>query len=154
MAADNSSRVLIALLAVPESTASTLYGMYDVLESAGRDWNALIEQRVSVSALAPRIVSADGARFRASNGLSIEPNGRLADCPAPAIIAIPDLMVLPDEDIAGRYPTEIAWIREAYAAGSMLATACTGALLLAEAGLLDGQEVTTHWAYCKAMQAR
>jgi transcriptional regulator GlxA family with amidase domain len=154
MAADNSSRVLIALLAVPESTASTLYGMYDVLESAGRDWNALIEQRVSVSALAPRIVSADGARFRASNGLSIEPNGRLADCPAPDIIAIPDLMVLPDEDIAGRYPTEIAWIREAYAAGSMLATACTGALLLAEAGLLDGQEVTTHWAYCKAMQAR
>lgn len=147
-------KLCIAVLGVPESTASTLYGMYDVLESAGRDWATLIEDGHGESALAVRVVTADGLRYRVPNGLSIEPHGRLADYPRPDVIAIPDLMVLPDEDIAGRYEAEIDWIRHAYAAGSVLATACTGALILAEAGLLDGHEVTTHWAYCQSMQQR
>jgi transcriptional regulator GlxA family with amidase domain len=147
-------KLCVALLGVPESTASTLYGMYDVLQSAGRDWNALIERRECEPALSTLIISASGERFRSPNGLSIEPGSSLADCPRPDVVAIPDLMVLPDEDIAGRYEAEIAWIREAYAAGAVLATACTGALILAEAGLLDGQDVTTHWAYCDAMRER
>jgi len=125
-----------------------------VLESAGRDWNLLIERHEGEPALDVRIVTAGGRPFRAPNGLSIEPQAALADCPRPDVIAIPDLMVMPEDDIAGRYEAEIAWIREAWASGAVLATACTGALILAEAGVLDGQDVTTHWAYCEAMQAR
>lgn len=154
MTASRPDKLCIALLGVPESTASTLYGMYDVLQSAGRDWCTLIEQKPGESALEVLIVSATGKQFRALNGLSIEPGAALADCPRPDVIAIPDLMVMPDEDIAGRYEAEIAWIRKAYAGGTVLATACTGALILAETGLLDGQDVTTHWAYCDAMQKR
>lgn len=149
-----ADKLSVALLGVPESTASTLYGMYDVLESAGRDWSALVEGCGSEPVLKTLIVSATGERFRAPNGLAIEPSCALADCPRPDVIAIPDLMVLPDESIAGRYGAEIDWIRAAYARGAVLATACTGALILAEAGLLDGQDVTTHWAYCEAMQRR
>jgi transcriptional regulator GlxA family with amidase domain len=52
---------------------------------------------------------------------------------------------------SNRYDTEIAWVREEYAAGAILATACTGALILAEAGLLDGHDVTTHWAYSESL---
>jgi transcriptional regulator GlxA family with amidase domain len=147
-------KLCVALLGVPESTASTLYGMYDVLESAGRDWSALIERRGGEPALKTLIVSAGGERFRAPNGLAIEPHCTLADCPRPDVIAISDLMVMPDEELGGRYEAEIAWIRDAYAHGAVVATACTGALVLAEAGLLDGQDVTTHWAYCDAMQRR
>jgi transcriptional regulator GlxA family with amidase domain len=145
---------VVALLAVAESTASTLYGMHEILESAGRDWPLLAEGRPGLSALKPIIVSASGDSFRAPNGLLVEPQASLPDCPRPDIIAIPDLSVLPGDDIAGRYETEIRWLRECHANGGTLATACTGALILAEAGLLDGQDVTTHWAYCDAMQAR
>jgi len=147
-------KLCIALLGVPESTASTLYGMYDVLESAGRDWSALIENEPAEPAIRTLIVSADGMPFQAPNGLSITPNCSLSDCPRPDVIAIPDLMVMPDEDISHRYDVEIAWIKEAYAAGAILATACTGALVLAESGLLDGQDVTTHWAFSESMQRR
>ena len=147
-------KLVVAVLALPESTASTLYGMYEVLESAGRDWCAIVDGKPGEPLLRPVIVSADGRGFRCASGLSVEPSTSLADCPAPDVVVIPDLTVMPGEDLAGRYPAEIAWLRKLYARGATLATACTGALVLAEAGLLDGQDVTTHWGYCDAMAAR
>jgi transcriptional regulator GlxA family with amidase domain len=147
-------KLVVAVLALPESTASTLYGMYEVLESAGRDWGAIVDGKPGEPLLRPVIVSADGRAFRCASGLIVEPSASLADCPAPDIVVIPDLTVMPDEDLAGRYPVEIEWLRKLYARGATLATACTGALVLAEAGLLDGQDVTTHWGYCDAMAAR
>ena len=40
----------------------------------------------------------------------------------------------------------IDWIREAAASASLVTSVCTGALLLAKAGLLNGRRATTHWA--------
>lgn len=151
---DASGRPVIAVLSVPESTASTLYGMYDVLESAGRDWPMLVDGRPGTSALRTLIVSADGKGRRVGNGLWIEPHASIADCPAPDVIAIPDLMVAPGEDIAGRYAAEVDWLKREHARGVTLATACTGALLLAETGVLDDEDATTHWGYCSAMRER
>jgi transcriptional regulator GlxA family with amidase domain len=151
---DSGNRPIVALLAVPESTASPLYGMYDLLQSAGRDWNLLIDGGPGKSLIQPIIVSANGKRFLTFNGLSVTPECTLAECSSPDVVAIPDVMVKPEEDLSGRYPAELPWLRERYAAGATLATACTGALILGEAGLLDGQDVTTHWAYCDALAAR
>lgn len=151
---DNRDRLTIALLAVPESTASTLYGMYDLLGSAGRDWDMLVKGVPGESRFKPVIVSATGARLQVPSGLSIEPEFALDRCPAPDVVAIPDLMIAPDEDITGRYRAEVEWLRQRYAAGAAIATACSGALLLAETGLLDGEDATTHWGYCEAMAAR
>ena len=50
------------------------------------------------------------------------------------MVAIPDLMIAPDEDIAGRYAAEVDWLKTRFAAGAAIATACSGALLLAETG--------------------
>jgi len=46
------------------------------------------------------------------------------------------------------------WLREQHAAGVLLASVCAGAFALAEAGLLDGRTVTTHWALAAQMAAR
>lgn len=144
----------VAILAVPESTASTLYGMCDLLASAGRDWPALVEGRTVESSIRPWVVSADGRRMALPNGLSVEPMYAIADAPRPDVIAIPDLAVMPDEDISGRYLAERAWLRALYEDGVTLATACTGGMILAEEGLLDGHDATVHWAYCEAMARR
>lgn len=150
----DAGKLVVAILAVPESTAGTLYGMYEVLESAGRDWGALIEGVPGDPRIRPMIVSADGRSFRTANGLSVEPACSLERCPEPDVVAIPDLSVPPGEDINGRFPAETEWLRRLDASGVTFAAACTGALVLAEAGLLDGQDATTHWAYCDAMAAR
>src|SRR5690606_27057865 len=149
-----SGKLVVAVLAVPESTAGTLYGMYEVLESAGRDWSAVTQGVLGESRIRPMNVSADGRPFRASNGLVIEPTCTLEQCAAPDVVAIPDLSITPAETITGRHPEELAWLERLDARGVTFATACTGAYLLAEAGLLDGLDVTTHWAYCDAMAAR
>lgn len=151
---DTPQKYVVALLAVAESTASTLYGMHDVLASAARDWDMLLTGTPGPGRIRPMIVSATGARMRTAGGLAIEPECALPDCPTPEVIAIPDLSVAPDENIAGRYPAEVEWLLQRHEAGATIATACSGALILAETGLLDGRDATTHWGYCDAMATR
>jgi transcriptional regulator GlxA family with amidase domain len=50
--------------------------------------------------------------------------------------------------------TERKWLRKWHAEGATLASACSGTLMLAEAGLLDGCKATTHWAYCDGLAER
>jgi transcriptional regulator GlxA family with amidase domain len=47
----------------------------------------------------------------------------------------------------GRYEREIDWLKRMYAKGAILSSVCSGSLVLAETGLLDGQETSGHWAY-------
>ncbi|WP_230970458.1 GlxA family transcriptional regulator [Nitrogeniibacter aestuarii] len=143
--------IQVALIATPEATASTLYGMYDLLKAPGRDWALVTTGAPGDSLLAPMVVSADGQPVVAANGVTIVPDGSLADCPDPAVICVPDLFVAPGEALAGRFDAVIGWMRECFERGTMIASACSGALLLGEAGLLRGQDATTHWAYCDAM---
>lgn len=144
-------RLRIAILAVAESSASTVYGLHDLLASAGVDWGMVMDGSPGRALIVPRIVTADGQAVRVGNGLRIEPHAALTDDAEPQVVIIPDLMVPPQQSIAGRYGAETAWLRALYANGVTLASACSGALLLAEAGLLDAQDATTHWAYCDAM---
>jgi transcriptional regulator GlxA family with amidase domain len=69
-------------------------------------------------------------------------------------VCVPEVNVPPGEPLEGRFTAEVAWLTEHYRRGATVATACSGAMLLAEAGLLDGHEATTHWAYCDIMRDR
>ncbi|HYD94564.1 MAG TPA: helix-turn-helix domain-containing protein [Noviherbaspirillum sp.] len=151
---NDSSPARVAILALPETTASVVYGMYDFFMSAGRDWGMICESRPGEPVILPKVVSCHGASFMAGNNVRISPEACLDACDDADVVCVPELLVPPGEPFAGRFKPEIACLRQAYASGKILATACSGALLLAEAGLLDGHEATTHWAYCDLMARR
>lgn len=54
----------------------------------------------------------------------------------------------------GRYPDLMEWIRRRYRTGSFIYSACTGAILLAATGLLNGRAATSHWAYQELFRTR
>lgn len=145
------AKVNVALMAWPEVTASMLYGMYDLFASAGRDWSFLTKGVAGEPRMHPYVVAARQSGFLALNNIWIKPDYGLDDCPVPAIVCVPDFMIAPGESWAGRFDAEVTWLRKCYGAGATMASACTGALLLAEAGLLDGLDATIHWAYSETL---
>ncbi len=146
--------VNVAILAFPETTASVTYGMYDLFMAAGRDWGFVVNGQPGPALVHPCIVSVQAEAFTAANGVPIAPQATLDERTDARIVCIPELAVPPGEPLTGRFVDEIEWLKRCYAQGATLATACSGAVLLAEAGLLDGQEATTHWAYCDILRSR
>lgn len=90
--------------------------------------------------------SPDGNAVPCSGGLQLVPQYSLADLPPADLVMVPGYMfnvlrVLPQLDDL------YDWLRRVHAQGSALASLCTGAFINAEAGLLDGRQATTHWAF-------
>jgi transcriptional regulator GlxA family with amidase domain len=74
-------------------------------------------------------------------GLSVNPHHRLADCPRPDLLLVPGGQGTRQE-MHNAVLTD--WIRQEAEKAELVLSVCTGALLLAKAGLLDGLEATTH----------
>lgn len=151
---DAAALPTIAILATAETSASVIYGMFDLFKSVGRDWALVVQGRAGAPLLDPVIVSRRTGPLVAGNGVPIHVHRRLDECRQPALVCVPELMLAPGEHLDGRFDDEVAWVRDCHAGGALVGTACSGAILLAEAGLLDGEDATTHWAFCEMLQKR
>jgi transcriptional regulator GlxA family with amidase domain len=135
------------IVAVPETAGSALYGMLDVLSVTGAVWQTLMRAEQVSPPFRVRVVSLQRGRFCCGNGIPVEPALALDDACRADIVILPELWLGPDESLEGRYPQLIAWIRARYEEGACVYSACSGALMLAETGLLDGRDATSHWGY-------
>ncbi len=137
----------VLIVAVPETAGSALYGMLDVLSATGSIWQSLVRSNDQQQFFRVRIVSPDGLLFTCGNSIPVNPDFSVCDAPEAPIVILPELWLGPDEVLEGRYPELIEWIRLRYRSGAAVYSACSGALLLAETGLLDGCPATSHWGY-------
>src|SRR5690606_33985975 len=104
----------IAILAMPETTASVTYGLYDLFMSAGRDWGLIVQGRPGPQLIRPVVVSAHPGPFPAANGVPLAPQATLEDANDADIVCVPEVVVAPGEPIEGRFTSEIAWLRRCY----------------------------------------
>jgi len=142
------------VLGLPWASASVSFSILDVLASVGRDWEMLHGAPPRPPTFRPRLLSLDGEAYADPNGRTIQPDGRLADCPHPDLIIVPDLHIDPVAPPPNEFGLFANWIRTAHERGAIVTSACSGALLLAEAGLLDGADATIHWGYFDVLARR
>ncbi|MFD9410069.1 GlxA family transcriptional regulator [Streptomyces sp. NPDC059989] len=95
-----------------------------------------------------RTVSLGGAPVRTNSGLTLLPDGELESARPGAGTT---LLVPGGHYTADFSPRIVEWLRAHGSRAERLVSVCTGGLLLAEAGLLDGRRATTHWNACEGM---
>ncbi|NRS48678.1 DJ-1/PfpI family protein [Brevibacillus sp. HB2.2] len=95
-------------------------------------------------------VSEKGNMIQALNGLKVQPDYSFANMPAFDILIIPGGIGAREREVHNE--RVIQWIREQMQKVELMASVCTGAFLLAKAGLLSGKKATTHWASLDRME--
>lgn len=146
-------RPRIALLAAPETSGSVLYGLYDVLQSVGTMWSDMTIGEPDDALLEVSIVAATAEPFRCFGGIPVEPHGALSDVDDVDAVVVCDMYTPIHTPPRGRFAAEIEWLQRMWSRGAVLSSVCSGSLLLAEAGLLDGRSCAGHWAYRDLFQS-
>lgn len=130
-------------MVVPDATLGTVTGLYEAL--------ALYERLVPDGPrFVPEIVAPDHRFLSTSCGLPFNAHRALAEVKRTDIVILPSLLLSGGKWQTGRYPGLVDWLQAQYRQGATLCSACSGVLLLAETGLLDGLDATLHWAYRRA----
>ncbi len=147
MTASETKLPRVCLLASAETSPSVLYGLFDVLSTAGAIYPEMTTGEPGEQLLDVKVVAASSDPFRCYGNVMVEPDFALNELDETDVAIVCDLYQPIDRPPHGRYRREIDWIKRMYAKGAIVASVCSGSLLLAEAGLLDGYETAGHWAY-------
>jgi transcriptional regulator GlxA family with amidase domain len=142
----NAVRV-IDVLAYPAVQLLDVTGPVQVFASA----NDFVAETGGARPYALRVVAQGGEGITSSSGVALAagPLTRSSD-------ELDTLIVAGGQGVeaAAENPILVDWVRERAARARRVASICTGAFLLAAAGLLDGRRATSHWKYCTMLAQR
>ncbi|WBB71979.1 GlxA family transcriptional regulator [Micromonospora sp. WMMD1128] len=93
--------------------------------------------------------STDGEVVRTSSGLTLTPDADLSAVPPLDTVVVPGGEGTRDID-----PLIVEWLRAHASRARRVVSVCSGAFLLAEAGLLAGRRATSHWRVCGTLARR
>src|SRR5579859_2023004 len=144
MTAPTSMSRTVAILAMPGVQLLDVSGPLDVFAEANVQASRNLYRLQVIGGASSEIRSSSGTRLVADRCVG-EPAGEAID--TLLVAGCPNLG-------AARSPAAvIAWLREVAPRTRRFGSVCTGAFLLAEAGLLDGKRITTHWAVADRLAA-
>jgi transcriptional regulator GlxA family with amidase domain len=131
--------VSLAVLVVPDAFMSSVMGFIDTFSVPGNLLRRPSPFAAYTIAESPEVAVGP-------NQMPLRVDQVLDAGTVPQIVVIPALVIGEEDWIPGRYPNVVEWLRSMHAQGALVCSACSGSLLLAETGLLDGRIATSHWA--------
>jgi len=142
----------VTVLGFDYAFASAITGVIDLLSMAGVTWNRIhgspIEKQFEVL-----IATVDGGAVRCTNGLEIRAHKTFDEVERTDLLLVPTIAGNIEKTLALN-PAVMPWLRKHYEQGADIASNCTGAFFLAESGILNGKDATTHWGYLDLFQQR
>ena len=147
MSASETKLPRVCLLASAETSPSVLYGLFDVLSTVGAIYPEMTTGEPGELLLDVKVVAATAEPFRCYGNVLVEPDFAVGELDETDVAIVCDMYQPIDTPPRGRYTREIDWIKRIHAKGAIVASVCSGSIILAEAGLLDGLEAAGHWAY-------
>jgi transcriptional regulator GlxA family with amidase domain len=142
------------VVATPETGTAGTFIVMDLLSAVGTFWHTVHREEPQMARFLPRLVTFDGEPYKDLHGVQITPHGSFESFPRPDIVIIPELAIDPWKPLPNTFAPVADWVRSAYEDGAIIASLCSGSVLLSETGLLEGEEMTSHWAYCDAIKTR
>jgi cyclohexyl-isocyanide hydratase len=128
--------VTVAIPVFPGVDLLDIVGPYEVLSWLHVTWPGRTVQ--------VQVVGTNTDPLATSHGLKIVPDAAFGACPAPDVLVVPGG---PPDTVQAQFGNKplMDYIRSTGPKAQWVCSICTGALLLAKAGLLEGYQATTHW---------
>lgn len=149
---DPGGPIDVTVILLEGGFASTAIGPIEVFHSAGQLWNWL-KGEPPQPRFRVRVASPGGRMVRSVCNVGLKPQCALEDIDHTDIAMISASGWDLQEKIM-RHTSIISWLRKMHAQGAYLGAVCSGAAYVAETGLMDGREATTHWGVADMLRER
>lgn len=136
----------VSLIAIPDVAISTLHGLFDVLNSF-RILKGLGDAIPDTLPFEVEILGEQSGSVMLASGLPARTHRSIGEVHSTDIVIVPSVILFSGGWQIGRYPAMTQWLKSVHDRGAMLCSACSGAFLIAETGLLDNHQITLHWNY-------
>jgi transcriptional regulator GlxA family with amidase domain len=142
----------VTVVLLKDGYVSTAVAPIEIFHSAGVVWNWL-HGETTKPRFRVRTASIDGRSVKGVCALGLTPDCALSD------IKHTDIIILPASgwdviDQIARHTSLLPWLKEWHARGAYIAGVCSGVAFLAECGILDGKQATTHWGVADILRER
>jgi len=148
----SAAMLQVAIPALAGTPSLGTAGLRDALNKA--DWSWTLQAGAGAARLFDvRLVGLNRQAVACRDGVHLQPTLTAHDMAAPDLVVVPGL----DDDMPVSFDLNrrwVPWIKQWHQAGAKIASSCTGAFLVADAGVLRGRAATTHWLYADELRLR